>query len=277
MVTRTAKILVLCKTYPSPSSKYSETSCVAGMEETGSLIRLFPVPFRLIKDDQQFKKWQMIEATIERARDDNRPESHHIKVDTINKVDAPLSTKNGWADRRAYLSKAPIFDDYAAVEASRKTAGSTLAFLRQSKIIGLDITAAANPDWTSQERKKLLQHQQQAGLFDDADAPAIRTLRKLPHDFHYRYRCTVGGIDAEYRHKIVDWEIGALYWNCRRGHGKDWEAPFRAKLEHDLPAADLIFLMGTIHRFPDQWLIVSLIYPPRRQSPQMAQRSLFDL
>ncbi|MER8755165.1 hypothetical protein NKH69_05730 [Mesorhizobium sp. M0976] len=277
MVTRSAKILVLCKTYPSPSSKYSETSCVAGMEQTGSLIRLFPVPFRLIKDDQQFKKWQVVEATLEKARDDNRPESHHIKVDTIKKVGSPLSTKNGWADRWTYLSKAPIYDDYAAVEVARQAAGRTLALLRPSEIIGFDITAAASPDWTVQERKNLLRHQQQAGLFDDADAPAIKTLRKLPHEFHYRYRCRVRGVDAEYRHKIVDWEIGALYWNCRRRYGKDWEAPFRAKLERDLPAADLIFLMGTIHRFPDQWLIVSLIYPPRPQPPQTAQRSLFDL
>jgi hypothetical protein len=31
-----------------------------------------------------------------------------------------------------------------------------------------------------------------------------------------------------------------------------------------LPSRDLMFLMGTIHRFPDKWLIVSLLYPPRR-------------
>ncbi|RUV41828.1 MAG: hypothetical protein E5X23_27675 [Mesorhizobium sp.] len=277
MVTRTADILVLCKTYPSPSSKYSETSCVAGMEETGSLIRLFPVPFRLIKDDQQFKKWEIIEATIERARDDNRPESHHIKVDTIRRAEAALSTKNGWAERWKWIDKVSIFSDFAAVEKARQVAGNTLSLLRPAKIVALDITPTANPDWTPQEQTKLLQHQRQAGLFDDADAPAIKTLRKLPYDFHYRYQCTAGGIDVDYRHKIVDWEIGALYWNCRRQYGKDWEPPFRAKLERDLPAADLMFLMGTIHRFPDQWLIVSLIYPPKRQLLQTAQRSLFDL
>ncbi|RWF20531.1 hypothetical protein [Mesorhizobium sp.] len=277
MATRTAEILVLCKTYPSPSSKYSETSCVAGVEDAGSLIRLFPVPFRLINDDQQLKKWQLIEAVVEKAKDDNRPESHHIKIDTIRKVGSPLSTKNGWADRWARLSKLLLFDDFAAVEASRQAGGGTLALLRPSRIVELEITPAASPDWTPQERAKLLQHQRQAGLFDAADAPAIRTLRKLPFEFHYRYRCSVAGVEVDYRHKIVDWEIGALFWNCRRRHGGNWEVPFRAKLENDLPAADLIFLMGTIHRFPDQWLIVSLIYPPKRQQPQMAQRSLFDL
>lgn len=28
-----------------------------------------------------------------------------------------------------------------------------------------------------------------------------------------------------------------------------------------------MFLMGTIHRFPGQWLIVGLIYPPRLPPP----------
>ena len=30
--------------------------------EDGSLIRLYPVPFRLLSDDQQFKKWHWITA-----------------------------------------------------------------------------------------------------------------------------------------------------------------------------------------------------------------------
>jgi hypothetical protein len=75
----------------------------------------------------------------------------------------------------------------------------------------------------------------------------------------------------------VDWEAGALFWNCRNRYRGDWEAAFRAKLEHELPSADLIFLMGNIHRFPDQWLIVSLIYPPKRPSEPPRQGFLFDL
>lgn len=70
-----ACILILCKTYPSPSGKYAETTCVAGMDERGRLVRLFPVPFRLIAKDQQFKKWQWIKAKVEKAKKDHRPES----------------------------------------------------------------------------------------------------------------------------------------------------------------------------------------------------------
>ncbi|HZH52324.1 MAG TPA: hypothetical protein VEZ16_10645 [Microvirga sp.] len=276
MASRQSRILILCKTYPSPSGKYSETSCVAGMEESGQLIRLFPVPFRLIGDGKQFKKWQWITARIQNARNDRRPESHNVFVDTIAFDGDPLLTKHGWKVRREQLNKLQVFDSFAALEVARESRGVTLGLVRPPKVLGLDITAVDNPDWTGEEKNKLVQHQQQGGLFDETDVKSIATLKKLPFDFHYRYACTVDGKDYEYRHKIVDWEAGALFWNCYRDK-RNWETAFRAKLARDLPSADLMFLMGTIHRFPNQWLIVSLIYPPKQPHESSSQGSLFDL
>ncbi|MEO1902556.1 MAG: hypothetical protein ABGX87_12435 [Alcanivorax sp.] len=42
-----------------------------------------------------------------------------------------------------------------------------------------------------------------------------------------------------------------------------WQAPFRDKLMRQLGETDLLFLMGNMHRHRHQWLIVSLIYPPK--------------
>jgi len=42
----------------------------------------------------------------------------------------------------------------------------------------------------------------------------------------------------------------------------------RQKVEQELPSKDLMFLMGTVHRFPDQWLIISVIYPLKRPAAQ---------
>jgi hypothetical protein len=263
MVARDARILILCKTYPSPSAKHVETSCVAGVGSDGKLLRLFPVPFRLIKDEQQFKKWQWISARIRKANDDHRPESHKIFVDTIRCDQKQLPTKNNWGARRDVIKGVPVHSDFQQLEQSRLAGGATLGLLQPSRILGVDIVGVDDPEWSAEELKKLVQHQQQGGLFDDADAAEIRTLRKLPFSFYYRYECDVGGTPTTYRHKIVDWEIGALYWRCRREYREDWQEKFKQKLEQDLPARDLMFLMGTIHRFPDKWLIVSLLYPPR--------------
>lgn len=268
-------ILILCKTYPSPSGRHIETSCVAGVNQNGNLIRLFPVPFRLIDGSIQFKKWQWINARIEKAPRDHRTESHKIYVDTIQSLGQPLPTTNLWQARRKVIDKLPIFKTFSDLEIARASDGVTLGLLSPSRMLGLDITPCSNPDWTPEERAKLLQSQQQGGLFDSSDEKAITTLRKLPFDFHYRYECEGNAGIETHRHKIADWEAGALYWNCRKQDSAHWEELFRRQLESKIPECDLMFLMGTIHRFPDQWLIVSLIYPPKRQPapPQMT----FDL
>ena len=245
------------------------------MEEDGALIRLYPVPFRLIGDNKQFKKWQWITVRVEKAKNDHRPESHKVFVDTIDCDPDPLSTRDRWRERRECIQQVPIFNDFSELAAKRINPGTTLGLLRPSRVVGLDITPADKPVWTDEEMAKLIQLQELADLFDETDAGCLTTLKKVPFDFHYRYVCEADGGVQEYRHKIVDWEIGALYWNVQRSHGLNWETPFRAKLEQDLPCRDLIFLMGTIHRFPDQWLIVSLIYPPKLPSEPPRQGSLF--
>jgi hypothetical protein len=275
MASRKARVLILCKTYPSPSVAYTETSCIAGIEDNGAPIRLYPVPFRLIEEGAKFKKWQWITAQIEKARKDHRPESYRIGVDTIACHDPIVSTRNGWAARLNWLDKLPAFQSPIEMEQARLRSKQTLALLRPVRILGLDVTATETQDWTEDEKKKLIQQQRQANLFVTNDGADIATLRKIPFDFHYRYAFTGSdGVEAEARHKIVDWEVGALYWNVRRTHRDNWEEPFRSKLERELPSRDLMFLMGTIHRFPDQWLIISLIYPPRRPVGAPDQLSL---
>ena len=141
-------ILILCKTYPSPSGKYIETSCVAGMDPIGRLIRLFPVPFRLIDGAQQFKKWQWVSARIDRAVGDRRPESHKLFVDTIRFNGEPLSIAKSWqARRRNYYGKLKVFSDFAALDTDRLVNGTTLGVVRPKRILGLNVPTL-KPDWT---------------------------------------------------------------------------------------------------------------------------------
>lgn len=278
MATITQRVLILCKTYPSPSATYSETSCVAGVTEGGNLIRLFPVPFRLIADEQQFRKWQWITALVEKARDDHRPESHRIFVDKIECDPAALAAgKEGWPHRMELLHKVPVYADFAAVEAARLNGGATLALVRPSRILELEIKATKSADWTDDEKAKLTQMQRQSSLFsEDEDRRQVALLEKIPFDFHYRYECLVDGQPFVYRHKLVDWEVGALYRRLRKQYGASgWEKPFREKYEQELPARDLLLLLGTIHRFPDQWLAVSVICPPKPQPEGQRQAGLF--
>lgn len=268
------RVLILCKTYPSPSTKHVETSCVAGMDESGQLVRLFPVPFRLVTDEQQFKKWQWIEARMRKATDDHRPESHRISVDTIQTLGEPLSTRDAWAERRLALGPVEMFDDFDTLELARQDRGITLGLLRPSRLVDLAISKAGAADWTPDEIAKLMQAQNQGSLFDqDAEQRSLKLLKKLPFDFHYQYECTAGGITKAYKHKLVDWEAGALYWNIHRR--ADWEAAFRQKWLAEFSQREVLFLMGTIHRFPGQWLIVSVLYLPKLPPEVADQGRLF--
>lgn len=268
------RILVLCKTYPSPSAKYVETSCVAGMDETGHLVRLFPVPFRLVADKQQFKKWQWIDARIRKSTDDHRPESHRISVDTITTLGEPLSTREAWVERRQAIGSLEIFEDFNQLEAARVSRGLTLGLVRPRRLVEMLITRSSSSDWTTDEIAKLMQAQNQGSLFDsDAEQRSLALLKKLPFDFHYEYECEFGGITRAYKHKLVDWEAGALYWNIQRQ--ENWQNAFRHKWLTEFSRKDVLFLMGTIHRFPNQWLIVSVLYPPKQSPEVVDQGTLF--
>jgi hypothetical protein len=269
------RILILAKTYPSPSAQYVETSCVAGISQDGSMRRLYPVPFRMIEEGQQFRKWQWIDVRIEKASKDHRPESHKLYVDTITCGDV-IDTKKEWTGRWEWLDKIPACESFDAIESGRLADGLSIALLRPKRLLGLDITKARHQEWTDEEKEKLMREQMQGDLFSEAEAKRqVKELRKVPFDFHYRYVCDTPEGEKEHKHKIVDWEAGALFWNCRRDHGVDWEAPFRAKLEGQLGGKDLMFLMGNQHRFQDQWLIISLVYPPKRKPVEEGQGSLF--
>lgn len=267
MPDREANILILCKTYPSPSARYQETSCVAGMDEDGSLVRLFPVPFRLMSDDQQFSKWQWISAKIEKSRNDKRPESHKLKVGSIQPGKV-ISSDGNWRNRRHYLDQLPVFDSPDDLKRAQQLNGTSLGLVRVHNVIGLSLNEHKNKDWTDEERAKLVSAQ--LSLLD-GEQDEVQILEKIPVDFHYHYESLTPSGLATFKHKVVDWEIGALYRKLLSAHGANgWKVPLQNKLLEELPAKDLMFLMGNMHRFPDQWLIISLIYPPKQP-----QQSLF--
>jgi hypothetical protein len=275
MASQVERILILAKTYPSPSAQHVETSCVAGINEQGTMRRLYPVPFRLIEEGQKFKKWQWIDVRVEKANADHRTESHKLFVDTITCGDM-IDTNKQWAERWKWIEKLPTFTSFDDLESARIEMGLTLALIKPKSMLKLEIIEARNSTWTDEEKEKLLRDEMQGQLFNDAEVKKItHTLRKVPYDFYYRYICDTPEGEKVFKHKIVDWEAGALFWRCQKNYGKNWEALFRERLEGELATKDLMFLMGNLHRFQDQWLIISLIYPPKRKQFEVMQGSLF--
>ncbi len=77
------RVLITVKTYPVPARKGVEVSCTAGISDDGKWVRIFPVPYRLMDGEHQFRKYQWITAPLMRARNDPRPESFNPRIDQI--------------------------------------------------------------------------------------------------------------------------------------------------------------------------------------------------
>jgi len=69
------KVLITVKTYPAISKKYEELVCTAGFLEDGSWIRIYPIQFRKKAYNEQYSKYDWIEADLVKKTSDFRPES----------------------------------------------------------------------------------------------------------------------------------------------------------------------------------------------------------
>ncbi len=251
------RVLILTKTYPNPSTKYEETVCVAGITETGQFRRIYPVPYRQLDGEQKFKRWQWITAHFEHTSVDKRPESRRVDIDSIRLGDV-IPTNNGWVDRLRWLQP-QIVKTFEDLETRRVHDGSTLGCVRVTRLLGLEIKPLpeSEREWSPEEKAKLTSSLMQPNLFDPGSGKKPPILRKIPFQFRYVYEA--GG--AVHNHMITDWEVCTLYLNCLKKYGDNWMEPFNKKLDVDFKKVDMHLLLGTQHRFPDQWLIIGLIYP----------------
>jgi len=247
------KILIFAKTYPQPSKKYDETVCTGGVLEDGSFVRLYPISFRYLRREQQFKRWQWIEAEISKDDADGRKESYKIEQDSIRLVGKPLTRDRGWAVRRGFVLK-KLAPSLEFLKEQQALDGTSLGIIKPRHVCDL-IIEPADPRW----KDSLLARRAQGDLFKE-----LKPLEKIPYKFSYKFECE-GSDCAGHKLMISDWEVNALYGNCRDRCSTDQEAlqKVRHKLLDELCSSkrDLHFFVGTIKRHPKSWIIVGLFYP----------------
>jgi hypothetical protein len=258
--TKTALIVV--RTYPTPAKSGVEVSCTAAITKDGEWLRLFPVPWRFLPEDQRFRKYQWVEVVVTKASDP-RPESYKIKPDGIKVLSEPLSTNRGWEARKDVVL--PLRSHcLCCLQKQRDTNGfPTLGIFRPNSIQRLTISAES-PNWTEAQLAVL----RQGHLF--TEGPSTE-LEKIPFSFRYEFRCDHKECTG---HKIIctDWEMGESYRKWRDDYGDEWEPKFRARYETEMiHKYDTHFYVGTVHQHPHTWIIVGLFYPPHPGT-----RSLFE-
>ena len=275
------KILITVKTYPTLSRKYAELVCTAGVNESGEWRRIYPVRFRQLLDDQQYRKFQWIEAEIEKSCVDRRPESYKIiREKSLRILGEPLTTAEKWfARREAFLDKVPFHDDLTAIIQRVHQNELSLALFKPSE--WLEFThEPVEREWDTRKIDSLEAQRRQLHLFKNEEtlAKELKVVRKLPYKFSYRFKDVQG---KESKLMIEDWEIGALYWNClRSSQGDEAKAICKVKMKYwDEFVVSKRFspalILGTTlehhnKKAPNPFVIVSVLAPP----PDL-QRRLF--
>jgi len=251
----TKRVLIAVRTYPVPATKSIEASCTAGITEDGKWIRLFPIPFRLMAEENRFSKWQWISTDVVKPTSDARPESYKLNSETIQ-AGEKLGTADGWRARRD-LIKPLIRKSMCEIRREQDTQGfPTLGVFRPARIKRL-ILEDDESEWSAAQRAIL----RQDDLFQKTPAA---TLEKMPFKFKYEFVCA----DPECKSHTMsctDWEMAESYRRWRKDYGNGWEDAFRQRFERDMiEKHDTHFFVGTVHKHPKNWFIVGLFYPPKQ-------------
>ncbi|MCH9808499.1 MAG: hypothetical protein K0U74_12265 [Alphaproteobacteria bacterium] len=262
------RILITVKTYPTLSTKYTELACTAGFRPDGTWIRLYPVPFRSLQNDQRYAKYQWLEADIQRNPADPRPESYRI-IDTgrIALLDK-MTTAREWEDRRKLvLGTEPVHTNLTNLIAAAHANTLSLATFKPARIADF-IIEDVEAEWPEHKITEITQKLKQGNLFGDGPQEDFKVMPKLPKKFSYQFEDDTGRASTL---MIEDWEIGQLYWNCVKGYGEaNAPAKVAEKYMNDFARTkDLHLFLGTTHQWhvrkaPNPFVIIGTFHPPHQ-------------
>jgi hypothetical protein len=262
------KILITVMTYPHPSKRYQELVCTAGITDHNEWVRLYPIDYRYRPRNQQFRKYQWVEIDLlpHGAGNDRRKESRKPNLETLQALGQPLSTRNGWQERREIIDQMPKY----TVKQLRELHTSeqmSLGIVRPTQVLDLKIEPA-EPEWKPEWQMLY----DQLKLF----GPVQKPLRKIPYKFSYVFECE----DSHRPHNamIEDWELGVLWLNEVSRLGNEEQAALSVKRkffdEMCSDKKDTLFFMGTIFPY-NTWVVLGVFWAPKLNPPEVIQGSLF--
>jgi hypothetical protein len=274
---RKEEVLMVVKTYPTPSSKYGELVCTAGIRlRDNTWVRIYPYPFRQAKTSEQFEKYDVIEVAIERETKDPRPDSFRLyDLNSIQKL-RHLGPEKSWAERMHFIRKTSVESVEALVqgmlyEDKTKWGKSILPVPVLSSTAKLSWDYRGE-EWKDEDLEKLKSaaNPNQQSLFATSEAKSyFQTLKRIPYTFRLTFKDLT---EKEYTFPILDWEIAQLFLKMRASNNSDDLAleKVRFKIENQIFKADneVFVILGNIHhRFKkrDSLAVDGFIYPKRQQ------------
>ncbi|SEB52715.1 hypothetical protein SAMN04489806_0983 [Paramicrobacterium humi] len=270
-----ADVLITVKTSPQPSLKYGDTVCVAGIRIDGGRfdwVRIYPIPFRWLGSDQQFKKYDVVRVELRRRDQDSRPESYSPTIDSIERV----AHKDKWKDRE------PIMRHVARTSTCEMRRNASVAHNAPSlgmvdiaEIVRFDF--AKHPGWTPAEAKKIAAAMEMpsADLFGSRLVPPKLVAPRFK--VSYRYRCSEPPCPT-HTGQILDWELSELQRHLKGKSDEELRAAVKTRFVYQMmnPRKMTSFFMGNFEdpRKRHNFSVLGVYYPDRTTAMDVP---LFDL
>lgn len=255
MIWRTEEVLVIVKVYPSPSNKYGETVCTAGITKKSKWIRLYPIQYRDLPKSKQYDKFQWIRAKVTLSNEKlRRPESHKIDIGSIELLEK-IPSKSGWNERMKYISPS-ISKSIEDLENKKEKYNTSLGIFKPN-ILDDFIIEKDSGEWNESQLKVL----QQQSLFNQEKT----TLKKVPYKFRYKFHCNDTSCNA-HDMQIFDWEIAQTYWNFKRIYKSEELTLQKLKdkwLNYFFKQRESYFVVGTDWQW-NKFMILTVVSPQRK-------------
>lgn len=257
---RPKKVFVTVKAYPNPSYDYGETVCCAGVDiDTGTWIRLYPIPFRGLYNDKRFKKYSVIEANCAKAADDLRPESFRIQPDSIRIIEQISTRRDGWDRRKSIIQKLSVKSMYQVTE-EEKLHKTSLGLIKPE---GVSFLTRKRQIKDSDKREKAYSRPR---LFDKPKEP----VEEIPFQFYCEFKRVSEPDCAGHTLSIMDWEIHQSYRKWRGIHRDERVLLNKIKerwmMMVDSTKREVFFYVGNLHRFQDIFAVLGVFYPPIKRA-----------
>jgi hypothetical protein len=258
------KVLVTVKAYPGVGRTAGETVCVAGVrldQRSPEWIRLWPVQFRELRPDLQFKKWQIIELEAAQSDRDRRPESYRPNLDSL-KLGPVISTSRGWSERWQMLGD--LVGKTTLCALIRGQASQPAPSLGLVKVqLGAQASVREGQVWTV-DKGVLAQLAAQPNLFREEE---LQILQPPPFQVSYKWHCLDNQCGG-HEHSTCDWEAGQAARKFMSLYG-DPHGQLLERFGSGMLSAtrDTYFFVGNQHQRPATFMVLGAFYPPVGSRP----------
>lgn len=258
MQEKASDVLILVKTYPEYSVKYTETVCTAGiLAENKQLIRLYPIRYRYLEGKNQFSKYQWINVKLSKAASDSRPESFNIAEGSI-KLGETIETNKYWNERKEWvLDKKNVYASIEELYEAQKLSDVSLGLVKLKEVKKFIIESKSKEDMEDVLKKK---HKimSQLEMFETK-----KDLEILPVKFVLHFKCE-GSECNGHAMSILDWEFAELYRKLNNKAG--WENKIENKVKDICsPNKDTYLILGNMAKRQHIFCILGFFYPPKQK------------